>query len=82
MASTPGFEPREPHWWEANALTTASPIKNKTFRTSYKRVKDKKITGPGILVCKRLSVSFNFVSGDYDASPSRHFVLFHGFLFR
>ena len=23
MASTPGFEPRS-HWWEANALTTAS----------------------------------------------------------
>ena len=22
MASTPGFEPK-PHWWEANALTTA-----------------------------------------------------------
>ena len=25
MAWTPGFEPR-PHWWEASALTTASPL--------------------------------------------------------
>ena len=25
MASTPGFEPG-PHWWEASALTTASPL--------------------------------------------------------
>ena len=25
MASTPGFE-AEPHWWEANALTTATSL--------------------------------------------------------
>ena len=25
IAWTPGFEPR-PHWWEASALTTASPL--------------------------------------------------------
>ena len=25
MASTPGFEPRR-HWWEASALTTATPL--------------------------------------------------------
>ena len=29
MASTLGFEP-EPHWWEASALTTVSPLQTRT----------------------------------------------------
>ena len=31
MASMPGFDPG-PHWWEANALTTAKPLLPKLFR--------------------------------------------------
>ena len=34
MASTPGVEPG-PHWWEANALTTAPPLLPKVLELKH-----------------------------------------------
>ena len=38
MASTLGFEP-VPHWWEASALTTASPLLPVTLHLSRREFK-------------------------------------------
>ena len=38
MASTPGVEPG-PHWWEASALTTASPLLPVTLHLSRREFK-------------------------------------------
>ena len=35
METKPGFESR-PHWWEANALTTAPPLRPVLFKISIK----------------------------------------------